>query len=254
MRSIGVAGASAGGRAWAARALAKAAAGAASAGLMLASCVDIVDGDGMRVREPRAVSGFENVTARGGLDVTISEGDFSVVVDIDQNLQSYVSTSVRDGTLTIAVDDANIRDKVSGPHVNIQMPALSDVETAGEGGVTVSEFDAEAPISLELTGAGSLSWTGRATDLDAILAGTGDLFIEGSAESGELVLRGSGTLDARDLVCDSARIALDGTGALSVTVNGRVDATAANGGTIDLYGRVVEGDIDTSTGAVITAH
>ena len=70
----------------------------------------------------------------------------------------------------------------------------------------------------------------------------------------ELVLRGSGTLDARDLVTDSARIALDGTGALSLTVNGRVDATAANGGTIDLFGRVVEGKIDTSTGATITTH
>ncbi|HTV25775.1 MAG TPA: head GIN domain-containing protein [Polyangiaceae bacterium] len=217
-------------------------------------CVESVDGDGMRTQETRDARGFAQVNARGGLDVTISEGDFSVVVDIDQNLQKYVTTSVRNDTLTVEVDDVNLGTKVDGPHVIISMPELSDVETTGDGELIVNEFDAEVPLSLELTGDGSLFWTGRATDLDVVLAGRGNMSIEGTAEDTEFVLRGDGTIDARDLVADSARIALDGTGSLSLTVNGRVDATAANGGSIDLYGRVVEGDIDLSTGATIEAH
>jgi hypothetical protein len=134
------------------------------------------------------------------------------------------------------------------------MPALRDAETAGEGSLTATDFEGEAPVSLELEGAGKLSWSGSATDLEAVLAGSGELSIEGSAESTALFLRGSGTLDARDLVADEARIELDGSGQLSVTVNGPVDARAANGGSVDLFGRVRAGTLEEATGATITTH
>jgi putative autotransporter adhesin-like protein len=222
--------------------------------LLSPGCVDIVEGNGVLKEEVRDARGFDQVNARGGLDVTINEGDFAVTVRIDENLLSYVRTSVADDTLTIAVDDANIREKLPGPHVVISMPALSDAETTGDGTLTATDFDAEAPVSLELTGDGELSWSGSATDLDAVLAGDGKLSIEGSAENTELFLRGSGTLDARDLVSDEASIVLDGPGALSITVNGLVNARAANGGTVDLFGRVQLGELDEATGATITTH
>lgn len=227
--------------------------GAALALLLCPGCVEIVDGNEVLVEEQREARGFDQVNARGGLDVAISEGDFSVSVRIDENLLSHVRTSVDDDTLSISVD-ANLRDKLPGPHVLVSMPSLRDAETTGDGALTVSEFEAEAPISLELTGAGQLTWSGRATELDAVLAGTGAMSIEGTAESAELFLRGAGSLDARDLVADEANIELDGPGELSVTVNGLVNARAANGGTIDLFGRVRAGTLDESSGGTITTH
>jgi hypothetical protein len=217
-------------------------------------CVEVVDGDGVLEEQARDARDFDRVDVRGGLDVVISEGNFSVTGRIDENLQRYVRSSVEDDTLTIAVDDANIRDKLPGPHVIISMPALRDAETAGEGSLTAADFEAEAPVSLELQGAGKLSWSGKATALDAVLAGSGELSIEGSAESAELFLRGAGTLDARDLVADEANIDLDGPGQLSVTVNGLVNARAANGGSVDVFGRVRPGTLDEATGATITTH
>jgi hypothetical protein len=226
---------------------------AALALLLLPGCVEIVDGNEVLQEEPRDARDFDKVNARGGLDVAISEGDFSVTVRIDENLLSHVRTSVDDDTLSISVD-ANLREKLPGPHVLVSMPALDDAETTGDGSLTVSEFDAEGPMSLELTGEGSLTWSGRATDLDVVLAGSGDVSIEGTAESAELFLRGSGSLDARDLVADEANIELDGPGELSVTVNGLVNARAANGGSIDLFGRVRAGALEETSGGTITTH
>jgi hypothetical protein len=226
---------------------------AALALLLLPGCVEIVDGNGVLQEEARDARDFDKVNARGGLDVAISEGDFSVTVRIDENLLSQVRTSVDDDTLSISVD-ANLRELLPGPHVVVSMPALEDAETTGEGAMTVSEFDAEGPMSLELTGEGSLTWSGRATDLDVVLAGSGDVSIEGTAESAELFLRGSGSLDARDLVADEANIELDGPGELSVTVNGLVNARAANGGSIDLFGRVRAGTLEETSGGTITTH
>jgi hypothetical protein len=222
--------------------------------LLFPGCVDILDGNKVLTEEARDARDFDQVNARGGLDVAISEGDFALTVRIDENLLPYVRTSVGDDTLSVAVDDANFRKKLPGPHVIISMPALRDAENTGEGAMTVTEFDAEGPISLELTGAGKLTWAGRATDLDGVLAGSGQLSIEGTAESTELFLRGSGTLDARDLVSDEANIVLDGPGELSATVNGLVNARAANGGSVDLFGRVQPGQLDEATGATITTH
>lgn len=219
-----------------------------------AGCVDIVDGNGVASSELREASGFTRVNARGGLDVTLDEGEFSVEVRIDENLQPYVRTRVAGDTLGIDVADANIRGKLPGPHVVVRMPSLRDAETAGAGTLTATGFGADAPVSLELTGSGELEWSGRATDLDVVLAGNGNIFLEGSAELAELYLRGSGALDARDLVADGARIELDGSGALSVTVNGRVDARAAGDGSVDLFGRVVLGTIEESGTATITRH
>jgi hypothetical protein len=217
-------------------------------------CVDILDGNGVRVDVARDVRGFDRVTALGGLDVEISEGDFSVTVSIDENLEPDVLTTVEGGTLTIEVDDANIREKLPGPHVIIAMPALRDAETAGKGSLTATDFEASAPVSLELTGSGTLSWSGRATELDAVLAGDGTLSIEGSAESTELSLRGSGSIDARALIAEDADIQVDGPGELTLTVNGRVDARAAGGARVDLYGRVVEGKLDIAPDALVTTH
>lgn len=222
--------------------------------LLFPGCVDILEGNKVLTEEVRDVGDFDKINARGGLDVAISEGDFAVTVRIDENLLPYVRTSVDDDTLSVAVDDANFKKKLPGPHVLISMPALRDAETTGEGSLTASEFEGQGPISLELTGAGKLTWVGRATDLDAVLAGSGQLSIEGSAENTELFLRGSGTLDARDLVADEANIVLDGPGELSVTVNGLVNARAANGGSVDLFGRVELGELDEATGATITTH
>lgn len=233
---------------------ARAAWGIALSLLLLPGCVEVVDGNRVLREEARDERDFDKVNARGGLDVAITEGDFSVTVRIDENLLPYVLTGVEGGTLSIEVDDANLRKKLPGPHVLISMPALRDAENSGQGNLTASDFDAAGPVSLELTGAGSLTWSGRATDLDAVLAGTGELSIEGTAENTELFLRGSGTLDARDLVADEATIELDGPGALSVTVNGLVNARAANGGTIDLFGRVRTGTIDETSGGTIITH
>src|SRR5690606_24172039 len=136
----------------------------------------------------------------------------------------------------------------------IGMPSLRDAESAGSGSLIADGFESEGPVSLELTGSGRLSWSGRAGDLDAVLAGSGGLTIEGSADDTVLSLRGSGTLDARELTASGARIELDGSGSVSATVNGRVDARVDGSGDVDLYGRVLEGDFESPDGDGVTVH
>ena len=116
-----------------------------------------------------------------------------------------------------------------------------DAELTGSGSLIATDFDADTDVSLELSGSGRLSWSGRAEALDALAAGSGELSLDGRAETAELLLRGSGTLDARDLTARGANIEVEGSGSISATVDGRVDARASGSGSIELFGDVSEG-------------
>lgn len=224
----------------------------AFAAALLPGCVEMFDGNGVLDEEVRPVRDFTRVHSRGVLDVTLTEGEFAVTVHIDENLLPHVRTTVSDDTLLISVEGGNIRGYLPGPHVVVAMPALRDAELTGSGSLVSTGFDADTDVSLELSGSGRLSWSGTASGLDALLAGSGELSLDGSAQTAELLLRGSGTLDARDLTARGANIEVDGSGSISATVDGRVDARAAGSGSIELFGDVSEGVWEEVGDATIT--
>jgi hypothetical protein len=185
-------------------------------------CVETFDGNGVPARETRALSGFEQVSARGALDVEITPGDFFVEVSIDENLVSRVETVLDDAALVIRVRGGNLGDVLPGPHVRVRLPSLRDVELNGSGRLTAETFDESDSVSVELSGSGNVSW--------GLLNGSGELVLEGTADRIELILNGSGSLDARGLEAGAADIELEGSGTISATVNGRVDAAVDGSG------------------------
>lgn len=211
------------------------------AGALLSGCVEIIDGNRVLAEEARPEQDFTRVHSRGVLDVALAEGPFAVTVRIDENLVPHVRTAVSDDTLFISVEGGNIRKYLPGPHVLVTLPLLRDAELTGSGSLVATELGADTDVSLELTGSGRLSWSGRAEALDALVAGSGELSLDGTAETAELLLRGSGALDARGLTARGANIEVDGSGNITATVDGRVDARASGSGSIELFGEVSEG-------------
>lgn len=204
-------------------------------------CVETFDGNGVPARETRALSGFERVSARGALDIELTPGDFFVEVSIDENLVSRVETVLDDGALVIRVRGGNLGDVLPGPHVRVRLPSLRDVELNGSGRLTAETFEESDSVSVELSGSGNVSWSGDAPDVEGLLNGSGELVLEGTADRIELILNGSGSLDARGLEADAADIELEGSGTISATVNGRVDAAVDGSGGVELYGDVIQG-------------
>jgi hypothetical protein len=214
--------------------------------LHMLSCVDTFEGNGIAGAETRAATGFNQVLSRGVLDVRLQHAEqFALQVRIDSNLLDVVRTSVSGGRLSIDVA-GNLSDVLPGPHVIVAMPSLLDAELAGSGSLSAEGFTESEPVSVELTGSGELSWSGKTPALDAIVRGSGALDVVGSAKSIDLYLAGSGNLDAASLTASSAVIEVEGPGKVEAAVNGRVDATVSGGGSIELSGNVVRGIWDDS--------
>lgn len=219
------------------------------------ACVETYEGDGTPAQETRALTGFDRVLSRGVLDVTLTEADaFGLTVRIDANLLERVVTSVSDRTLIVEIDGGNLGEHLPGPHVSVSMPALADAELIGSGRLSAEGFSGDEPVAVELVGSGELGWSGEASDVEALLQGSGKVVLTGSTSSVDLQVGGSGELDARALTARSANIELDGTGLISATVDGRVDARATGGGKVELSGEVIEGIWEESEEATITAE
>jgi putative autotransporter adhesin-like protein len=223
------------------------------AGSMLASgCVETFDGNGVLAEEERSVRDFDRVSSHGVLEVSISEGPFAVAVHIDQNLLSRLSTTVSGDTLLIQAEGGNLVGILPGPHVTISMPSLLGAELRGTGSFDAEGFDEDEPVDVTLSGSGKMSWSGDASSLDAVLNGGGELTLAGSAARVDYHLAGAGSLDAHGLTAGAANIELEGTGSVSATVDGRVDAKVTGTGSIELAGDVSKGAWIEAEGGTIT--
>lgn len=194
-----------------------------------------VDGNGTRTERLRETPAFTRVHSDCELDVELVQGEPSVTVSIDSNLQDLVRLRVDGETLRIDQDE-QIDEVVEGPHVLISVPDLSAAKLAGSGSLNVA-FEAPAlPLDLYLSGSGDLRFSGTTAALGAYLSGSGELSLEGETSDVDIALSGSGAVRARRLAASSASIDLSGSGSISATVSDSVTVDLSGSGQVDLYG------------------
>ncbi len=196
----------------------------------------LLQGDGRKTTEARAVPPFTAVRLEGSLEAEVKVGPAqAVAVTIDSNLQPEVETRVDGETLVISLR-RGVSFRGTGK-VEVSLPALAAVELRGSGDVSV---EAAAPgagggdLRLALAGSGDLGWRGGAVRaLEVELAGSGDVRLAGTAESLQVSLDGSGDVDAARLPARSARVRVDGSGDVELTLaGGTLDAEVAGSGSV----------------------
>lgn len=164
-------------------------------------------GSGKQAVQGRTVAPFHAVDLAGANNVTVYVGGpRSVSVRADDNLIKYVTTRVRRGTLAIGQSRSF---STSGPmRVEISVPSLDAVTLSGTGVVDVTGVRT-ARLVVRVPGSGTLTATGRATVLDAALAGAGDVRLQG------LVAR-----DVTATVSGTGRLHVDATRSLHARLSG----------------------------------
>jgi hypothetical protein len=221
----------------------------------LPACQIGVDGNGKRATEPRAVGDFSRVESDSSLDVHVAQADASsVTVSIDSNLLPYVATRVSGSTLIIDVDQWSIGDTVQGPHVLVTMPQLEHAALNGSGRLEVVGFHQDQPIDLDLEGSGDVTFTGDVPGLTALVAGSGDMRLEGTAGALDLRVDGSGAIDAGPCTAASADVSVSGSGDVAMTVTGVARVSLSGSGNVDIYGGAMLERSDVSGSGSVRRH
>jgi Putative auto-transporter adhesin, head GIN domain len=193
-----------------------------------------VEGSGVPGVESRALSAFDGIDLAGANNVNVHVGaPQAVSIHGDTNLLTFVTTTVRGGTLRIA-QARDFRTHAS-MRVDVTVPAVHLLVISGSGNVTADGITGNR-LTVSVDGAGQISAAGRIETLEARLSGAGSLRL-------------------RALLSSDAKAFLDGTGEIRLTATRSLDARLEGTGSIVYTGnpprlrRVVTG-----TGAITQAR
>ncbi|MEJ7849173.1 MAG: head GIN domain-containing protein [Pyrinomonadaceae bacterium] len=128
-----------------------------------------VHGSGNVVSEKRDLNDFSGIDVSGAFEVeVVSQKDFSVEIEADDNLLPQIKTEVRNGILRISNEDDI---KTNNPiRVRISAPDIGRIEVSGATKVSVADLKNEE-LKLDISGASKVRLSGVTGNLSAEISG-----------------------------------------------------------------------------------
>ena len=198
--------------------------GLLAASLALAACSGIrpnqnpVTGSGRVTTETRAVSGFTTIVLAGSGDATIVIGEpEQVAIQAEDNLLPYITTDVASGRLTVGTRPLTSLSPTQPLRYTITVKHLEGIDLTGSGTVDVPQVSADW-LKFEIHGSGDITAVGATDQLDAWLYGSGNII-------------------ARELLAQSARVEIPGSGHVIVWASDQLNATIKGSGTVSYFGQ-----------------
>jgi hypothetical protein len=251
-----------------------------SALLLLAGCNDdglnncIVGNNQVVTEEITGLSSFSGVMHAGAADVFIAKGSsFEVLITGEENILDEYEFRVSDDALVIETRRNVCLRPQRTVEIFITMPALESVVLAGSGNIRGDDpFDANE-FRTELIGSGNIFLSGTAQTLDAILAGSGNFFLDfdageidldligsgnitlaGTAELLDILLAGSGNIYAYDCLAQEANVTIAGSGNCDVFVETTLEVLISGSGHVRYQGTPEINVTITGSGSLINGN
>jgi hypothetical protein len=192
-----------------------------------------VTGSGDVKSEKRDVEKFDAVTLRNSADVFITIGEKTeVTVTADENILPYITTEVKENTLTIST-----KPHVSLQHkelkVSITTPNLSAVKVASSGDIAVEGLKGDS-FKIEVNGSGDVAAKGQVQKLDCLVKGSGDLAL-GDLEAKTVSIKLAGSGDAKLNATESLQAKISGSGDIAYKDNANLKVIKKVAGSGDIH-------------------
>ncbi len=223
--------------------------------ILMNSCVfgdwdNGVSGDGNVVSETIDIDGFTGVHASAGIDVVLTQGDYSVEVVADENLHEYITVE-REGKMLRIGSERNIY-RAKSKVVNVSLPELTNVRISSAGDVEATNDFSCDELDIEISSAGDLNMGVEAKAVFISISSSGDCDIWGRTERLDARLSSAGDLNASDLEADYVSVKVSSAGDARVWANEEIEMSASSAGNIYYSGdaKVLKSNT-TSAGSII---
>ncbi len=192
-----------------------------------------------RMSENRDVAGFDRVSLTGTGHLTIEPGDReSLRIEADSEMMADITTTVRDGKLTIGRRWGGLRSVFGSsrsPSFFLTVKELNAIAVAGAGKVSGSGLCADH-LDLHVSGAADMDLDLRVTELITKVAGSGKLRLSGHAEKQKLVVSGTARYLAGELRSRECVVRIAGSGSGTVNVSEQLDVKIGGVGKVSYIG------------------
>ncbi len=204
--------------------------------ITLSSCFDGTRGSGDLVTEIRKEKNFHALEISTSGDVEVRNApDYSVEVTCEENIIAYLDTEVENGVLKIHFD-RNVYD-VDDLSIRISAPNWDAFTVNGSANVKVKDKINGTELKTVISGSGDLDiYDAVFNKAKMAVSGSGNLSIDGSATDLDATVSGSGEIDALDFPVKTARANVSGSGSIRIDVSDDLDATVSGSGDIEYQG------------------
>ncbi len=167
-----------------------------------------IRGNGNVKIETRQIGSFTRIAAGGFYEIDWKPGPPSLSITTDENLLSYVETSVDGGTLKIQTHDQVYTR--NGIKIVVTSPSLAGADLSGALKLEATQLQGDR-FSLETSGASKVNLSGTTSRLLASLTGASRLNAESlQAQDVEIAVTGAGQADI--FASHSVKAAITGAG------------------------------------------
>ncbi|MBC7904620.1 MAG: DUF2807 domain-containing protein [Gemmatimonadaceae bacterium] len=196
-----------------------------------------VKGNGNLAKTTRSINGFTGIDNRGSIDVVISQGDFKIEVEAEENLMEYIETEVRNGVLEVSFQDNINISTHQDVVVYVTAPTLNSVTTNGSGDIkTEGKIKSSEPVTVYVSGSGNINVDLNAPSVKTEIHGSGNITIAGETKDLESDVHGSGDIRAYELKAENVKSGVHGSGNTDVFASVSIDASISGSGNVKYKG------------------
>ena len=216
-----------------------------------------IKGNGDVVTENRKTSDYDAVSLVGFMDVALVKGsEGNLTIEAESNLQEYITTEVKNGTLRISVEKGVNISPSRNKSIKVTVP-FEDLEGAyltGSGDIWTEDKITARDFSLSVTGSGDMNIEIEADEIDGKVTGSGDIQLIGTASELEGNVTGSGDFDAYKLKANIVSAQVSGSGDIMVYAEKELNARIAGSGDISYKGNPSKENFKTSGSGDISKY
>lgn len=197
-----------------------------------------VKGNGNIVTKERTTSNYDKIAVAGSFDVTLVSGtEGKLTIEIESNLDEYLVTEVKNGTLKIKWEKGVRITSKKAIKITVPFKEIDGVILAGSGDITTKNTIIADDLELKVAGSGDLNLDVKATNIESAIAGSGNMKLSGSANYLKSRIAGSGDIEGYNLKVTNADFRISGSGTIEVTVSGHLDARISGSGDVYYKGK-----------------
>ncbi len=221
--------------------------------ILTTSCIytgPSLKGNGNVVEETRKTRNFDEIKVTRGMNVYISQGDFTkVVVKADKNLLDVIETKVEGNTLKVT-STQNIRNATS-KKVYITIPDISVIKsTAGSNVFSETELKSKS-LELSSSAGSNMKLELNINDLDVSANAGSNIRLKGIARNFNGSATSGSNIKAEDLNAKNGIVKVSSGANFWISVKDDFEGHASSGGNIFYYGNPESTDIHKSSGGNI---
>lgn len=218
--------------------------------IIATSCMftgSFINGNGNVVEENRKTGEFDEIIVSRGMNVYITQGEFTkVVVKADENLLEVIETKVEDQALIIRATE-NIR-KATAKKVYVTTPNINLIKTSSGSNVYAETVLESENLDVSSSSGSNIKLKVNAHNLTASSSSGSNIRLEGMATTFDGSASSGSNIKAGELNSIECKTDVSSGANIRISVKDKLEAHAGSGGNIFYKGNPEITEIEKSSG------